>query len=271
MNIDDPWGVRLTREKNLKWVTYGLAPGATCFLKSMVSDMTGLRMTVETPVGGFNILSPLLGKYNAYNILAAISVGVALGLSQEAMMAGIASLNGVPGRFEPVVAGQAFGVIVDYAHTEDALCRLLTAVSELTSGKVITVFGCGGDRDRGKRPKMGAVAARLSDHTILTSDNPRSESALAIIHEIKFGLREADPEARCEVLPNRKEAIERAIFMAQETDTVVIAGKGHEADQIIGERRLPFDDRDVARAALMKRMMQGPPPRRGLTPRRGTG
>src|SRR5581483_2470828 len=168
------------------------------------------------------IRSSLVGRYNVYNLLAAIGVGVSLGLSKAEISAGIASMSGVPGRFEKIDLGQDFTVIVDYAHTEDALERLLQAVRDLSPRRIITVFGCGGDRDRGKRPKMGAVSARLSRKTILTSDNPRSEEPLSIIREIEAGFRSPAPDY--EVIPNRQEAIERAIGLAEAGDAVVIAG-----------------------------------------------
>jgi UDP-N-acetylmuramoyl-L-alanyl-D-glutamate--2,6-diaminopimelate ligase len=252
INIDDPWGERLRGEVPRSW-GYGISRRGEIYPASLSSDLNGTRMTVATPIGEIEIQSPLLGRYNAYNLLAAVGVGVVLGLSGEAISKGLASMKGVPGRFERIDQGQAFSVIVDYAHTEDALDRLLQAVSDLSPQKIIAVFGCGGDRDRGKRPKMGAVSARRSGQTILTSDNPRSEAPLSIIQEIEAGLRAADPSASYEIIPNRREAIERAIASAQPGEAVVIAGKGHEDYQIIGSERLHFDDREVARTALAER------------------
>jgi UDP-N-acetylmuramoyl-L-alanyl-D-glutamate--2,6-diaminopimelate ligase len=178
---------------------------------------------------------------------------VATGLSKEAISAGIAAMKSVPGRFEKIDVGQDFLVVVDYAHTEDALARLLQSVSSLALGHVITVFGCGGDRDRGKRPQMGVAASLYSRIAILTSDNPRSEDPLAIIREIEAGMTNKTPEARYEVIPDRKEAIARAISLAKTGDAVVIAGKGHETYQRVGNQTFPFDDREVARAALSGR------------------
>jgi UDP-N-acetylmuramoyl-L-alanyl-D-glutamate--2,6-diaminopimelate ligase len=168
---------------------------------------------------------------------------------------GIASVANVPGRFERVEAGQDFTVVVDYAHTDDALLRLLTAARALKAGRIITVFGCGGDRDRGKRPQMGRVAARLSDVVFLTSDNPRSEDPAAILREIELGVRDvlAEKPVRYEVIADRRAAIEAAVREAKAGDMVLIAGKGHEDYQIVGSTRLHFDDREVARAAIEAR------------------
>ncbi|MBI3802313.1 MAG: UDP-N-acetylmuramoyl-L-alanyl-D-glutamate--2,6-diaminopimelate ligase [Nitrospirae bacterium] len=250
VNVDDPWGRRLREEiPNRSW-SYGLGPEADFYPTSIESDLAGIRMTVQSPKGTLQIQSPLVGRYNVHNLLAAIAAGMALELSKEQIVAGVAAMSGVPGRFEKIDGGQNFWVIVDYAHTDDALTRLLQAVTDLSPRRIITIFGCGGDRDRGKRPKMGAVSARYSDITLLTSDNPRSEAPLAILQEIEAGLKEEDPAARYEIIENRREAIGRAVDLATEGDAVVIAGKGHEDYQVIGEKRFPFDDREVARAAL---------------------
>ncbi len=257
VNLDDPWGRRIREEIPGRCWGYGIAERGEFYPKSMEIGLSGIKMTVASPLGEMEIQSPLVGRYNVYNLLAAIGAGAALGISKEAIMSGVAAMTGVPGRFEKIDAGQPFLVIVDYAHTEDALDRLLQAVSDLHPRRIITVFGCGGDRDRGKRPKMGAVSARHSDLTVLTSDNPRSEPPLTIIQEIEAGLRSADPSAQYEILPHRREAIEHAIDLAEAGDAVVIAGKGHEDYQIIGSERLPFDDREVARIALTARVGRG--------------
>ncbi len=182
-------------------------------------------------------------------------MGLHEGLPPEIIQRGITSVVNVPGRFERVEAGQDFTVVVDYAHTDDALLRLLTAAQALKTGRIITVFGCGGDRDRGKRPRMGRVAARLSDVVFLTSDNPRGGDPAAILREIEVGVREALTEKRIryEVIADRRAAIEAAVREAKSGDTVLIAGKGHEDYQIVGSARLHFDDREVARAALTAR------------------
>jgi UDP-N-acetylmuramoyl-L-alanyl-D-glutamate--2,6-diaminopimelate ligase len=185
------------------------------------------------------------------NVLAALGAGLALGLEADAVQRGIATLPGVPGRMEKVALGQDFTVLVDYAHTDDALKNLLEAVRGLGPRRVITVFGCGGDRDRSKRPLMGAVAARLSDVVILTSDNPRSEPPEAILEEIRRGI----PAARAQdtlVIPDRRDAIAKALEMGREGVVVVIAGKGHETYQVLRDRTQPFDDRQVARDVLAR-------------------
>jgi UDP-N-acetylmuramoyl-L-alanyl-D-glutamate--2,6-diaminopimelate ligase len=194
-----------------------------------------------------------VGRHNVHNILAAVGVGLAQGVPLEASAAGVAALKNVPGRFERVDAGQPFTVVVDYAHTEDALYRLLTTAQTVRTGRIITVFGCGGDRDRGKRPKMGRVAARYSDVVVVTSDNPRTEDPDAIIREIlpgvEAGLREAG-HGRYLVHADRRAAIAEAIRLARPGELVLIAGKGHEDYQIIGKEKHPFDDRVVAREAI---------------------
>jgi UDP-N-acetylmuramoyl-L-alanyl-D-glutamate--2,6-diaminopimelate ligase len=253
VNLDDSWGRRIREEIPDRCWGYGIAERGEFYPKSMEIGPDGIRMTVASPIGEMEIRSPLVGRYNIYNLLAAVGAGAALGLSKESIISGVAAMTGVPGRFEKVDAGQPFLVLVDYAHTEDALDRLLQAVSDLQPGRIITVFGCGGDRDRGKRPKMGGVSARHSDITVLTSDNPRSEPPLAIIQEIEAGLRSAGPSAQYEIVPNRREAIARAVDLAEAGDAVVIAGKGHEDYQIIGNERFPFDDRQVAREALERK------------------
>lgn len=257
VNLDDPWGRRIREEIPGRCWGYGIAERGEFYPTSIEIGPEGIKMAVESPLGEMKIHSPLVGRYNAYNLLAAIGAGAALGLSKESIVSGVAAMSGVPGRFEKIDVGQPFLVIVDYAHTEDALDRLLQAVSDLQPRRIITLFGCGGDRDRGKRPKMGAVSARHSDVTVLTSDNPRSEPPVTIIQEIEAGLRSADPSAPYEIFPNRREAIEHAIDLAEAGDAVVIAGKGHEDYQIIGSERLPFDDREVARIALTARVGRG--------------
>jgi UDP-N-acetylmuramoyl-L-alanyl-D-glutamate--2,6-diaminopimelate ligase len=190
------------------------------------------------------------------NLLAALGAALALGLPAEAALRGFASLLGVPGRLERVDAGQDFTVIVDYAHTDDALKNLLETVRELSPRRLITVFGCGGDRDRTKRPLMGAVAARLSDVVIVTSDNPRSEPPEAIVAEIKRGMP-AGRGADALTIVDRREAIAKALEMGREGSAVVIAGKGHETYQVLRDRTVPFDDRQVARDLLARLAVRG--------------
>jgi len=197
---------------------------------------------------GVRIDSRLRGLYNVSNCLGAMAAARAVGIDDEAIAAGIAELAGVPGRLEPVEAGQPFNVLVDYAHTPDSLENVLRATRTLASGRVIVVFGCGGDRDRGKRPLMGEVATHLADLTILTSDNPRSEDPAAIISEIEPGARAGGGAYRVE--PDRRAAIRTALEEARAGDVVVIAGKGHETGQEFRDRTIPFDDRTVAREEL---------------------
>ena len=255
VNIDDARGARVCGASRVPVWTYAIQKPADIRAEDVRLALSGTRFTAATPHGRFPVESRLVGEHNVYNILAAIGVGLHEGLSPEIIQRGIASVVNVPGRFERVEAGQDFTVVVDYAHTDDALLRLLTAAQALKTGRVITVFGCGGDRDRGKRPKMGRVAARLSDVVFLTSDNPRSEDPAAILREIEIGVREAlaDRRIRYEVIADRRAAIEAAVREAKSGDTVLIAGKGHEDYQIVGDTRLHFDDREVARAALATR------------------
>jgi UDP-N-acetylmuramyl-tripeptide synthetase len=207
-------------------------------------------------VGDFVVETLLLGRFNVLNVLAALGASLALGLSAEKALAGITSLEGVPGRLERIQAGQGFTVLVDYAHTDDALRQLLETVRELQPRRVITVFGCGGDRDRSKRPLMGAVAARLSDVVFVTSDNPRSEPPEAILGEIQLGMNGRDKATR-HVIVDRHEAIAKALEVARDGDAVVIAGKGHETVQVLRDRTVPFDDRQVVRELLGRRVQGG--------------
>jgi UDP-N-acetylmuramyl-tripeptide synthetase len=225
-------------------------------------SLDGLSFDIRTPRGTLHAKSRLVGRPNAYNILAAAATAMALDLPFSAIESGIAAVAHVPGRFQVVSdPADAVKVIVDYAHTDDALKNLLETARPLAASRVITVFGCGGDRDRTKRPLMGAVAARLSDLVIVTSDNPRSEDPVGIIDEIRRGIvvpadrvmPKGQRATASTAIVDRREAIEKAIRDAQPGDLVVIAGKGHEKYQVIGDRTLPFDDVDVARAALSKR------------------
>jgi UDP-N-acetylmuramoyl-L-alanyl-D-glutamate--2,6-diaminopimelate ligase len=260
VNVDDPWGQDLAAGL-ADVVAYGINRPAAVRALAIQSTLEGLAFQVETPAGVLSIRSPLVGRPNVYNILGVVAAASALGLSGPAIEAGIARLDGVPGRFQLVSATtDDVRVVVDYAHTDDALKNLLETARPLSSGRLITVFGCGGDRDRTKRPLMGAVAARLSDLVVLTSDNPRSEDPLRIIDEIKLGIvQPVDPGApRRAATPlvvnaDRGAAIEKAIRSAEPGDLVIIAGKGHEKYQVIGNRTMPFDDVEIAQAALAGR------------------
>ncbi len=253
VNGDDPYGGRVVEATRARVWTYAIDRSADLRAEDVQISLNGVRFTARTPAGSVALRSPLVGRHNVHNILAAVGVGLAQGVPLEASAAGVAALKTVPGRFEQVAAGQPFTVVVDYAHTEDALYRLLTTAQTVRTGRIITVFGCGGDRDRGKRPKMGRVAARYSDVVVVTSDNPRTEDPDAIIREIlpgvEAGLREAG-HGRYLVHADRRAAIAEAIRLARPGDLVLIAGKGHEDYQIIGQEKHPFDDRVVAREAI---------------------
>jgi UDP-N-acetylmuramoyl-L-alanyl-D-glutamate--2,6-diaminopimelate ligase len=260
INVDDPWGQELAASLP-RVVTYGIQRPADVRALAIHSTLEGLAFQIETAAGALSIRSPLVGRPNVYNILGVVAAAATLGISPRTIEAGIARLEGVPGRFQLVSAPtDDVRVVVDYAHTDDALKNLLETARPLTSGRLVTVFGCGGDRDRTKRPLMGAVAARLSDLVVLTSDNPRSEDPQRIIDEIKLGIvPPVDPSApKRHATPflvnvDRRAAIEQAIRSARAGDLVIIAGKGHEKYQVIGDRTIPFDDVEIAQAALAGR------------------
>lgn len=247
LNADDPTSAELARRTLVPVLTYGLVPAAHVRPERYATDWQGTRMEVATPVGRIDLQSNLRGLFNVSNLLAAVASGVALGLDPDAIRRGLLSVQ-VPGRFESVDAGQPFAILVDYAHKPDALEKVLRAARGLTTGRLTCVFGCGGDRDRGKRPIMGKIATDLSDLAIVTSDNPRTEDPDAIIAEIVAGI----PGGAHEVLADRRQAIHRAVSVARPGDVVLIAGKGDEDYQIIGTTKTHFDDREVAREAIEK-------------------
>ncbi|GIU73442.1 MAG: UDP-N-acetylmuramoyl-L-alanyl-D-glutamate--2,6-diaminopimelate ligase [Bryobacteraceae bacterium] len=248
VNADDPWSQRIkTAPSTVRW-TYGAAEKADFRVVHVDAGFHGVRFDVEHPRGRSRIESPLCGLFNVSNLTAAFAAGLALGLEPEAAAAGLSALRAVPGRFERVDLGQPFLVIVDYAHTEDALRNLIQSARALGPRRIITVFGCGGDRDRLKRPRMGEAAAALSDLVIVTSDNPRSENPLDIINDILVGLRRHDTPHRVEA--DREKAIRLALEAASADDIVLIAGKGHEPYQVLADRTIAFDDREVARRVL---------------------
>jgi UDP-N-acetylmuramoyl-L-alanyl-D-glutamate--2,6-diaminopimelate ligase len=254
LNMDDPHFHELKAIAPSHVVSYGLNPAADiCPIRhTSAADLKGMEVAYKSPLGELQMHTGLLGKPNLYNIGAAIGVAVGLGLPAEAIRQGVDHLKNVPGRFELVQAGQQFRVVVDYAHTDDALTRLLETAREITPGRVIVVFGCGGDRDRTKRPLMGEAAARASDFAVATSDNPRSEDPMAILLEVEPGLRRGGGVSgkTYQMIPDRREAIRVALMEGKPGDTVLLAGKGHESYQIIGNEELPFDDRAVARELL---------------------
>jgi UDP-N-acetylmuramoyl-L-alanyl-D-glutamate--2,6-diaminopimelate ligase len=259
INIDNEHGRQLVEVAKGAILTYGFDEKASVRTDNFKLSASGLAFTVQTPVGEIAIHSSLVGRFHVYNILASVATGLALGFDLEVCAAGITNCKTVAGRFEQVNLPDAqkvnFAVIVDYAHTDDALKNVLQTAREVAGSKhrVITVFGCGGDRDKTKRPIMGEVAASLSDVVIVTSDNPRSEDPLSIIEEIEVGLKKSSrPYAK---FADRREAIFQAINEARENDLVVIAGKGHEDYQILKDRTIHFDDRETAREAMLKRAL----------------
>jgi UDP-N-acetylmuramoyl-L-alanyl-D-glutamate--2,6-diaminopimelate ligase len=251
VNADDPAGAAMVAGLEVPVLPFGLGPRARVRAVEHTSDLGGIRMTVDTPRGRLALASPLIGEHNVMNLLGAVATGLALDLAPDAVARALAGVSTVPGRFEQVHAGQPFLVVVDYAHTPDALERVLATARRITPGRLGVVFGCGGDRDRGKRPIMGEIAARLADRVWVTSDNPRSERPETIVDEIAAGVgRVAGAGARCARQADRHAAIRAALGWAEAGDTVVIAGKGHETYQIVGPDVLDFDDRAVARAIL---------------------
>ena len=258
VNLDDPRGANLV-EIASRPVTYAIARPADITPGPLSFSLDGLSFDVRTPRGTVHVRSKLVGRPNVYNILGAVGTAVALDLPFDAIERGVAALAGVPGRFQMVSGSRDdVTVVVDYAHTDDALRNLLETARPLAHGRVITVFGCGGDRDRTKRPLMGAVASRLSDVIVITSDNPRSEDPAQIIDEVRRGItvdtrRAEGQRQRVLTIVDRADAIEQAIRLAQPGDLVLLAGKGHEKTQVIGEQALPFDDVVVAREALARR------------------
>jgi UDP-N-acetylmuramoyl-L-alanyl-D-glutamate--2,6-diaminopimelate ligase len=256
INLDDPRGSTLVEAAG-RPVTYAINRPADITPGPLSFSLDGLTFDVRTPRGTLHVESKLVGRPNVYNILAAVSIGTALGLPFDAIERGVGALDGVPGRFQ-LVSGAAdeMTVIVDYAHTDDALRNLLETARPLARGRLISVFGCGGDRDRTKRPLMGAVAGRLSDLIVITSDNPRSEDPTRIIEEIQRGITpdtRRDAAQRILTVVDRRAAIAKAIELARAGDLVLVAGKGHEKYQVIGTKTLPFDDVAVAREALDRR------------------
>jgi UDP-N-acetylmuramyl-tripeptide synthetase len=256
VNAEDDRAPALVAKSRGRVWTYGIGVRADLRAEDVELSLAGSRFRVTTPVGEVAIDSPLLGRFNVQNLLASLGACLALGVDLEAAAAGLRSLRGVPGRMERVDAGQDFVVLVDYAHTDDALRNLLETVRGLKPGRVITLFGCGGDRDRTKRPLMGAVAARLSDAIVVTSDNPRSEPPEAIIEEVLRGVNGGRRVER-HVVVDRREAIARALELAGPGDVVVIAGKGHETSQVLRDRSVPFDDRQIARDLLQRSLARG--------------
>jgi UDP-N-acetylmuramoyl-L-alanyl-D-glutamate--2,6-diaminopimelate ligase len=237
-------------------LTYGVKKPANLYVKNVDSTLSRLKFTIITPRGETDVNLKLLGEYNLYNALAATGVGLSFGIGLDVIKTGLESAV-VPGRFELVDCGQDFAVVVDYAHTPDALERLLSAARKITEGRLICVFGCGGDRDKGKRPIMGRIASEIADYVIITSDNPRTEVPAQIIAEIEAGVKSGKNkghESLYDVIVDRSSAIARGIEIARSGDLVAIAGKGHENYQDFGNKRIHFDDREVAAEYIVKRL-----------------
>ncbi len=256
LNVDDPRSRELIA-LSARVLTYGLEKKADITAQKPTLSFSGIRFVAETPAGSFAVRSPLVARINLYNLLAAIGVGLALELDREAIAEGLARLERVPGRFERVDAGQPFLVVVDYAHTHDAIRNVIATARELNpQGRVIVVFGCGGERDRTKRPLMGEAAGRSADLVVLTNDNPRSEDPRLIINDVLVGLRRAEGQYLVE--PDRARAIGLAFDAARAGDIVLLLGKGHERYQILGDQKLPWNEIEVAREKLAELGYQKP-------------
>ena len=256
VNADDPWASLILQQCPIPVWTFGIHAKADIQAEAIQLGMNGKQFVVTSPLGRMTITSQLVGEHNVSNLLAAIGIGLEMGMTPVRIEQALESVANVPGRFERIQEGQDFTVVVDYAHTDDALQRLLNAAQTVKQGRIITVFGCGGDRDRGKRSKMGQVAVRNSDLVMVTSDNPRTEDPQAILFDIEKGIEAIPPEERClyQTISDRAEAIQSAIETATSGDLVLIAGKGHEDYQILGTQKVHFDDREEARKAIRQRM-----------------
>ena len=254
VNIDDEWGVKLTEElraNGQRVVTTSQKADADLTAENIdVSLIKGTSFLLKTPKGKVNITSPLVGRPHVYNMLSAAGAALELGYDLDSIKKGLGKCVGAPGRFERVPNDSDFAVVVDYAHTDDALLNTLKTARDLTTGRIITVFGCGGDRDKTKRQPMGRVAGQSSDFVIITSDNPRTEDPLKIIQEIEIGVKETGTEYLA--ISDRRQGIFEAVAKARSGDVVIIAGKGHETYQLIDNEKFHFDDREVAAEALAK-------------------
>jgi UDP-N-acetylmuramoyl-L-alanyl-D-glutamate--2,6-diaminopimelate ligase len=254
INLDDPYGVELAEKlkgEGLRVITYAVKSDADVRARDPEFSLDGMRFKLETPSGSLDFHSPLVGPPHIYNTLAAVASGLALGYSLDVIQRALEKCTGAPGRFERVEHNGDFAVVVDYAHSDDALLNVLKTARDVTDGKIITVFGCGGDRDGSKRAPMGEAAGSLSDVVILTSDNPRTEDPEKILADAEVGIQKTGKPY--EKIADRRDAINKAIAQASSGDLVLIAGKGHEDYQIIGREVFHFDDKEVAREALAKK------------------
>ncbi|MFD0960309.1 UDP-N-acetylmuramoyl-L-alanyl-D-glutamate--2,6-diaminopimelate ligase [Paenibacillus chungangensis] len=253
LNGDDPASARFRLLTSAEVITYGLGMEADVRAVDVDVRATGTSFRIICFAGEVDVSMRLTGKFNVYNALAAATAALIEGVELEGIKAALEAIPGVPGRVESIETERGFSVIVDYAHTPDGLGNVLEAVKEIARKRVICVFGCGGDRDRGKRPLMAKIAAKHADVIVITTDNPRSEDPLAIIADVEAGLREANvAREQYSLVPDRKQAIEKAVEMASPGDVVLIAGKGHETYQLIGGVTYPFDDRLVAKEAIRR-------------------
>ncbi|HEY8345430.1 MAG TPA: UDP-N-acetylmuramoyl-L-alanyl-D-glutamate--2,6-diaminopimelate ligase [Bacillota bacterium] len=253
INLDDPHSAEIIKNTVASVLTYGLSTSAQVRAEQIKRSMKHTEFNLVIPNGRLKLRLNLIGDFNIYNALAAAGCALALGIDPEAIKRGLESVSYIPGRFQTIPESKDFTVVIDYAHTPDGLENLLRTARSLTKKRLITVFGCGGDRDRGKRPIMGRISARYSDFSIITNDNPRSEDPAAIAAEIEEGFIDSQQVKKYKIVLDRKNAIEEAIFMAEPGDLVVIAGKGHENYQVLAGETVYFDDREVASAALKER------------------
>lgn len=249
LNNDDAWSERYKQQTSAQVITYGIENAADITAKHINIDVTGTIFILSTPMGETNIKTSLIGRFNVYNLLAAIATVIVEGFTLDDIKAACNALTGVEGRFEAVVQGQPFAVVVDYAHTPDSLANVLQTARQLNPNRVIAIVGCGGDRDKTKRPKMADIAIELADYCYFTSDNPRTEDPVAILDDMTSHLTDSQKH---ETIVNRKEAIEKSIAAAQPNDIIIIAGKGHEKYQIIGTEKTYFDDKQAARDKLQE-------------------
>ena len=250
INIDDPISKRFLDVCQVEIITYGLNTNASVYAADIRSTLNGSCFKLHIGSESIDVKINLAGKYNIYNALAATSAALAANLSLNEIKSGLESLKSVPGRFEKITTDAGFCIIVDYAHTPDGMKQVLSAAKALKPNRIITVFGCGGDRDRLKRPQMGKISSELSDYTIITSDNPRTEDPMKIIEEILHGVKDTG-RPDFEIIPDRKSAIKRAMELAKENDMIMILGKGHETYQVLKDTVVPFDDREVAKKYLL--------------------
>ncbi len=248
VNADDKWADSITKNASCHILTYSIDKPSDLQAKNIVYKMDRVLFTVNMKGRDIDFELMVPGRFSVYNALCAIGAAVVMGIPAEDIAAGIHEIHGVPGRIQNIKNDKGFNVIVDYAHTPDGLENIINSVREFTEKRIITVFGCGGDRDRTKRPIMGEIVARLSDYAIVTSDNPRSEEPSAILDEIEVGVKPVTD--KYEMIVDRREAIKRAVAIAEKGDSVIIAGKGHEDYQILKDKTIHFDDTEVAKEAL---------------------